>query len=153
MNRLELPRAAEDAVHAAAREGYPFEICGALVGHLAGTSAQVTRVVPFPNTAEETQRRRRFVIEPVAIVHLERDLRKTGESLLGFYHSHPDHPAQPSATDLEYFRLWPQTVWLIVPVAKGEPGAGRAWVLEGADATTAVEIETDGEEGRGKREE
>ena len=144
MKRLELPRAATDAVNVAAREGYPYEICGALVGYSDGTSARVTRAVSFPNIAEETQRRRRFVIDPVLIMRLERELRKTGEKLLGFYHSHPDHPAQPSATDMEYFRLWPGTVWVIVPVAKGEPGKGRAWWLESADAAAAIEIETIG---------
>jgi proteasome lid subunit RPN8/RPN11 len=76
----------------------------------------------------------------VGIVRLERELRKSGEQLIGFYHSHPDHPAVPSATDLEYFRLWPDTVWLIVPVNAGEPGGGRAWWLESSDSTTAKEV-------------
>ncbi len=140
MTLVELPRSATEAAAAAAREGYPFEICGALVGRRDGTSAHVTRLVPFPNVAEESQRRRRFVIDPGAIVKLDRELRKSAEELLGFYHSHPDHPAEPSATDLEYFRLWPETIWLIIPVAMGEPGTGRAWWLEGAEAERAVEI-------------
>jgi proteasome lid subunit RPN8/RPN11 len=141
VKRLELPRLAFDTINAAAHEGYPYEICGVLAGHRYGDSARVTRAVAFPNTAEEAQRRRRFAIDPLSIMRLERELRKTGESLLGFYHSHPDHPAQPSVTDMEYFRLWPQTVWLIMPVAKGEPGVARGWWLESAEADGAVEIE------------
>jgi proteasome lid subunit RPN8/RPN11 len=141
VNRLELSRAAIDAVNAAAREGYPYEICGVLTGRAGGTSARVTRVVPFSNIVEETQRRRRFAIDPVGIIRLERELRTTGEKLLGFYHSHPDHPAQPSSTDMEYFRHWPGTIWLIVPVAKGEPGVARGWFLATAESRAAEEIQ------------
>lgn len=54
---------------------------------------------------------------------------------------------------MEYFRLWPATIWLIVPVDKGEPGVARGWWLEKTDAETAIEIDVIGEEGRGKREE
>ena len=107
-------------------------------------SARAERLVPLANVADESQRRRRFVIEPIAMVKLERELRKSGEQLVGFYHSHPDHPAEPSVTDLEFFRLWPRTVWLIIPVAKGEPGVGRGWWLESGEAEGAVELEVSG---------
>jgi proteasome lid subunit RPN8/RPN11 len=108
---------------------------------MTGESARTERIVPLANVADEAQRRRRFVIEPIAMVKLERELRKSGEQLVGFYHSHPDHPAEPSVTDLEYFRLWPRTIWLIIPVAKGQPGIARAWWLEGSDAAEATELE------------
>jgi proteasome lid subunit RPN8/RPN11 len=127
-------------VAAAGREGYPYEICGALIGSFHGDAAHVNRVASLPNTAEEPERRRRFAIDAVLIVRLDRELRGTGERLIGFYHSHPDHPAAPSATDLEYFRLWPETVWLIVPVASGKPGQARAWWL-GSNASEATELE------------
>jgi proteasome lid subunit RPN8/RPN11 len=141
VKRLELPASVVEAAAAAAASGYPFEICGALVGQSDGTSASVLRLVPFPNVAEESQRRRRFVIDPAGYVKLDRELRGSGEQILGFYHSHPDHEAAPSQTDLEYFRLWPETVWLIIPVKKGEAGNGRAWWLESSDAETAIEVE------------
>ena len=141
MKRLDLPRAVAEAAAAAARAGYPFEICGAMVGRMTGESARVERIVPLANIAEESQRRRRFLIEPIAMVKLERELRKSGEQLVGFYHSHPDHPAEPSVTDLEYFRLWPRTVWVIIPVAKGEPGTARGWWLESSDSDKAAELE------------
>jgi len=140
LTRLHLPAAASDVAAAAAREGYPFEICGALIGRREGETAWASRVVALPNSAEESLRRRRFVIDPVLIVRLDRELRGGNESLLGFYHSHPDHPAEPSVTDLEYFRLWPDTVWLIVPVNQGVPGKGRAWSLETSEAEKAIEL-------------
>ena len=140
LKRLVLPREPAGAAAAAAREGYPFEICGALVGRLESDDARVTRLVPLPNSAEESQRRRRFAVDPVLIVKLARELRRSGESLLGFYHSHPDHEAKPSPTDLEFFRLWPETTWLILPVHAGEPGPARAWWLA-SDAEKATELE------------
>lgn len=136
-----LPSAVADSAAAASRAGYPFEICGALIGRFDGDTVLVGRVVAFPNSAEESQRRRRFVIDPLLIVQLERDLRRTSDSLVGFYHSHPDHEAAPSATDLEYFRLWPQTVWLIIPVDHGTPGKERAWSLEDPEAEKATELD------------
>lgn len=145
LTRLHLPAAASDATAAAASEGYPFEICGALIGRREGETARVSRVVALPNSAEESLRRRRFVIEPVLIVRLDRALRGANESLLGFYHSHPDHPAEPSVTDLEYFRLWPDTVWLIVPVNQGVPGKGRAWWMQSPGAEQAIELVVSGE--------
>ena len=141
MRRLELPGSVAETAAAAAAKGYPLEICGVLAGQSDGESASVLRLVPLPNVAEESQQRRRFVIDPAAIVKLDRELRKSGEQLLGFYHSHPDHEAAPSRTDLEYFRLWPETVWLIIPVQQGEAGKGRAWWLESPDDETASEIE------------
>ena len=146
LKRLHLPVAALDVATAAAREGYPWEICGALIGHFEGEEARVSRVVSLPNTAEESMRRRRFVIDPLLIVRLERELRGSSESLLGFYHSHPDHEAAPSTTDLEYFRLWPDTVWLIVPVDQGVPGKARAWLLESPDAGQATELAVSSEQ-------
>jgi len=124
----------------AGREGYPYEICGVMIGTFDGEVAQVSRVAALPNSAAEPERRRRFTIDPLLIVRLDRELRGTAERLVGFYHSHPDHPAAPSATDMEYFRLWPETVWLIVPVAHGQPGQARAWWL-GLKAAEATELE------------
>ncbi|MBI4499932.1 MAG: M67 family metallopeptidase [Gemmatimonadetes bacterium] len=140
LKRLIIPHGAAGAAATAAREGYPFEICGALAGRFEAEEARVARIVPLPNSAEESQRRRRFTIDPVLIVRLDRELRRSGESLVGFYHSHPDHEAAPSATDLEFFRLWPETVWLIIPVKSGEPGLVRAWWLA-SDAEKATELE------------
>ncbi len=141
MKRVELPPAVLAAAAEAGRQGYPFEVCGVLIGRVDGPVARVARQVPYPNVAEESQRRRRFAIEPVVLVRLDRELRKSGETLLGFYHSHPDHPAQPSTTDMEYFRLWPGTVWIIVPTTRDNAGIPRAWWLESSDSEAAVEIE------------
>jgi proteasome lid subunit RPN8/RPN11 len=141
VKQVVLPQRLRAAAAEEGRKGYPFEVCGALVGKVEGASAVVTRIVSYPNVADESQRRRRFAIEPVALVRLDRELRKSGEALIGFYHSHPDHPAAPSSTDMEYFRLWPGTVWIIIPIEKGAPGTARAWWLENSETENAAEIE------------
>ena len=105
----------------------------------AGTTAvvsgvRVTRALPCPNVAPREEQAHFFALDPRAVVNVRRSLRNTAESIVGFYHSHPDAAAQPSAADMEYIRLWPETVWLIVPVAAGEPGEPRAWWLDEAAA-------------------
>lgn len=122
--------------------GYPLEVCGLLigVGEDDGAALRVTRTLPCPNVAPADERRRRFAIEPRAVINVQRALRGTSERILGFYHSHPDAAAEPSATDMNYVRLWPETVWLIVPVARGAAGLPRAWWLDGMDAAAPREL-------------
>ena len=119
---------------------YPFEGCGLLIGHLEEDRVRVSRALPCPNVAEPEERTHRFVIDPRAVLNVRRSLRNTKESIVGFYHSHPDAEAMPSRTDMEYIRLWPETVWLIVPVDAGSAGEPRAWWLDEMDAPHAREL-------------
>jgi proteasome lid subunit RPN8/RPN11 len=123
-----------------AASAYPFEGCGLLIGYLGEDGVRVTRALPCPNLAAREEQTHRFVIDPRAVVNVRRSLRNTAESIVGFYHSHPDAPAAPSATDMEYIRLWPETVWLIVPVQAGESGQPRAWWLDEVDSPEAREL-------------
>ena len=116
-------------MRARALASYPEECCGLLVGERDGDAIVVRREIACPNAAAPTERRRRFFIEPGLLVDTLRSLRESGESLVGIYHSHPDAPAVPSATDLTFVELWPETVWLITPVAGGAVGPPRAWWL------------------------
>ena len=80
-----------------ARRAYPEECCGALLGQLGspdGESASVRAVQPIDN-ARADERRRRYLVEPADYLSAERTARALGLALLGFYHSHPDHPAVP----------------------------------------------------------
>ena len=128
---LDPPASVAILAHAAA--AYPEEACGILVGLAPGM--EVGRALPQENQAPPELRRRRFTIDPAEVLRLQKELRGTGESILGFYHSHPDHAADLSRTDLKFLRLWPRTLWLIVPVHGGLPAAPRAWWLdeEGSD--------------------
>jgi proteasome lid subunit RPN8/RPN11 len=112
----------------AAVAGYPEEICGILVGSEEAGTGKVSRVVPTRNASDEG-RARRYEIPPADLVHEQRTASEQGLRLLGFYHSHPDHPAVPSDHDLE--RAWSGYVYVIVPVQDARAGAPRAWHLAG----------------------
>lgn len=124
---LALSRGHVQAIRDHAQEAYPEEGCGLLIGS-AGDPKQVSEVRRAVNIAE-TNRSRRYVIDPHAILAADRDVRHSGREVLGFYHSHPDHPARPSAFD-EARGTWPGYSYLIVSVVGGEPTDLRAWVLD-----------------------
>jgi proteasome lid subunit RPN8/RPN11 len=80
---------------------YPNEACGFLLGTHKQRNRSITRIIKAENQSVENQRRR-FVISPLDYLKAERLADKEGLILLGIYHSHPDHPAIPSAHDLEF---------------------------------------------------
>jgi proteasome lid subunit RPN8/RPN11 len=109
---------------------YPHETCGLLLGREEGLRRVVARV--FPGRNLEAQRLRdRYVLDPRDFIAADVEASRVGEDILGVYHSHPDHPSQPSATDLE--RAQPVWSYVIVSVAGGPGGARatseRSWVL------------------------
>ena len=105
---------------------YPEEGCGILIGRDGGESREVTQVVEAENTREDS-RRNRYVIGPEDFLAADRRARAAGLEVLGFFHSHPDHPPVPSAFDLE--QAWPYYSYLIVSVTGGVAGEQRCWRL------------------------
>ena len=119
-------------------ETYPHECCGALVGQ----DGRAVNTVPLPNTTEEGPRRR-FLVRPSDYRLAEQRARELGGELLGFYHSHPDHPARPSQYDLDH--AWPTFAYVIVAVAAGAAGDMTVWWLKD-DRTTFEKGELHGDE-------
>ena len=118
-----------DAIHAEARAAYPGECCGLLAGRKGADGAlTVTRVVTSPNVALPPAPDR-FEVDPQVRLRLMRELAETSESVIGHYHSHPDHPAEPSDTDID-MAFEPDLVWMIVAVKNGTPEDTRAWRVE-----------------------
>lgn len=115
-----------EQVHTHLCRAYPEEGCGVLVGRDEGTERIVERVIPLDNRRED-ERSRRYLIPPEQLLVVERDAREAGLDVLGFFHSHPDHPARPSAFDLEH--AWPYYSYLIVSVAQGRVAAAASWRL------------------------
>ena len=103
-------------------ETYPDECCGALIG----TVGVVEHVAPLPNTTEEGARRR-FLIRPPEYTFVEKEATRLKRDLLGFYHSHPDHPARPSQYDLDH--AFPCFWYVIVSVQQGTPANMTVWRL------------------------
>jgi proteasome lid subunit RPN8/RPN11 len=110
------------AIRAHGAETYPNECCGALIGR----DGVVTETLALPNTTEEGPRRR-FKVRPQDYRAAEGRAAQVGGELLGFYHSHPDHPAKPSQTDLDY--AWPFFSYVIVSVLEGVSGDMTSWRL------------------------
>jgi cysteine synthase B len=120
---LHVPADAVAAIAAHGAKTYPEECCGALLGPRQGV---ISEAFPLDNETS-AERRRRFLIGPEEYRSAERRAIETGRELLGFYHSHPDHPAIPSAFDLEH--AWPNLSYLIISVRKGQPAESRSWRL------------------------
>jgi proteasome lid subunit RPN8/RPN11 len=121
--------AVDDAIRRHGEETYPHECCGALIGVSAadGRTGSVTATAPLPNTTEEGPRRR-FLVRPADYRMAESRAAEMGGELLGFYHSHPDHPARPSQYDLDH--AWPTFAYVIVAVAAGRAGDMTVWWLK-----------------------
>jgi len=124
---LTITAGVDRAIRRHGQDTYPHECCGALVGRSGG----VTEIVALPNTTEEGPRRR-FLVRPSDYQLAERRASELGGELLGFYHSHPDHPARPSQYDLDH--AWPTFAYIIVAIV-GDGLAGRS--AEGAKAAAA----------------
>jgi proteasome lid subunit RPN8/RPN11 len=120
---LTITPAVDESIRRHGRETYPHECCGALVGR----DDRVADVVPLPNTTEEGPRRR-FLVRPADYREAERKAGELGGELLGFYHSHPDHPARPSQYDLDH--AWPNFAYIIVAVAQGAATDMTVWFLK-----------------------
>lgn len=112
-----------------ASEGYPHECCGLLLGRAADGLVQVDDVLQARNVNFE-RARDRFEIDPEDLLAAEAQARSRGIDIVGIWHTHPDHPAEPSATDRE--RAWHGWSYLIVPVGATGVQALRSWRLDGA---------------------
>jgi proteasome lid subunit RPN8/RPN11 len=120
---IRLTAAVDAAIRAHGRETFPHECCGALLGK----DGVVTDAFKLPNTTEEGPRRR-FLVRPDDYRVAEKRGREAGLELLGFYHSHPDHPARPSQYDLDH--AWPFFSYVIVSVMAGEDTQMTSWRLK-----------------------
>lgn len=118
-------RAAYAAIAEHAAQGYPYEICGVMVGPPGdGLVTEVHRA----RNVEEERPEVRYLIAPQDQLRIERDAEKRGLDVLGYYHSHPDHPAQASITDAS--RSWVGYVYVIVSCRQGSVVDGNAFVAE-----------------------
>lgn len=128
---LEVSEELLDQIRRHAEATYPEECCGFLVARESPRTPEGTRrlvrVAPMANRMEAA-RGRRFVIPPEELRRFEASLDETGEILVGFYHSHPDHPAVPSLFDQEH--AWPWYSYLIVSVDHGRSNGVGVFELD-----------------------
>jgi proteasome lid subunit RPN8/RPN11 len=125
---LVLPGELRRRIEAEGAAAYPNECCGILIGRDTSGQRLVERLEPGQNVFQADERYHRFSIDPRAQLKAEREAAAEGKVVLGFYHSHPDHPARPSEYDREH--AWPFYSYVIVAIEKGKPVAMTSWVLD-----------------------
>ncbi len=120
------------ALRAHGEETYPHECCGVLLGHAANSTNsanEVTEIVRAGNTRTDSAHNR-YHIDPVELIRIQRRARKADLDIVGFYHSHPDHPAQWSSTDFAEAH-WLGCSYVITRVAAGKADVTNSFLLRG----------------------
>ena len=113
-------------------ETYPHECCGVLIGtHADDGSKVVSNVVRCGNTRVDSPQNR-YHIAPAEIAKIQRDAMLAGSEIVGFYHSHPDHPARWSATDLAEAH-WTDCSYVITSVENGKAALTNSFRLKGSE--------------------
>lgn len=131
---LRLPGALADEIRRHGESAYPAECCGALIGRAQGEPGPATQGATKevlwlrPAVNRRTDDPHRYLIAPDDLRRLEREVREAGQEIVGYYHSHPDHPARPSAFDTEH--AWPWYSYLIVRIDRGRGADLASWVLD-----------------------
>ena len=123
---LKISRSKYDSLRQHGEETYPHECCGVLLGRMDGDARVVTSVARCGNTRSDSPQNR-YHIDPKELIRIQREGRERGEDIVGFYHSHPDHPARPSQYDLDH--AWPFFSYVIVSVREGVSGDMTSWRL------------------------
>jgi proteasome lid subunit RPN8/RPN11 len=126
---LRVTNAVYEGIRAHGEETYPYECCGALLGRASGNGWHIEAAVRAGNTRTDSAHNR-YQIAPVELVKIEREARQQGLDIGGFYHSHPDHPAQWSQTDLAEAH-WLGCSYVITAVANGKATATNSFRLAG----------------------
>ena len=125
---LRLSRQIEEAIRKAGADAYPNECCGILFGSEDGDDHIVTSLRPIKNARENGEQYHRFLITAEDMMQAEMEARKLDLEIVGFYHSHPDHPARPSDYDREH--ALPFYSYIILRVAEGRPEQMTSWRLQ-----------------------
>jgi proteasome lid subunit RPN8/RPN11 len=129
---LRITRKEYDSLRCHGEETYPHECCGVLLGRFDDDGARtVTSIARCGNTRTDSPRNR-YNIDPGELVRIQREGRERGEDIVGFYHSHPDHPAQWSTTDLAEAH-WIGCAYLITSVERGKATITNSFELTGTE--------------------
>ncbi len=123
---LRLDGTMRDQIDAHLAHAYPEEGCGVLLGRDRDEERTVDRVIVLPNQRSDS-RHHRYLISPEQFLAADQEARSSGLDVVGFFHSHPDHPPRPSQFDLDY--AWPYYSYLIVSIERGRVAGAQSWRL------------------------
>ena len=109
---------------------YPYECCGLLLGNFSDDGGAKTcfETHPISNAREEEAKRNRFLIRPEELMRGEKYAASKGLEVIGFYHSHPDDRAVPSAYDLDH--AWPVFSYIVLSVKEGRAEDLLSWEMQ-----------------------
>jgi len=129
MSVLGISESVYEAIRSHGEETYPHECCGVLLGHSSPEGWRVESAVRAGNTRTDSAHNR-YHIAPVELVKIRREASRQGLDIAGFYHSHPDHPAQWSPTDFAEAH-WIGCSYVITEVAQGKAQVTNSFLLAG----------------------
>jgi proteasome lid subunit RPN8/RPN11 len=125
-----VPESIARQIEAEGIKAYPNECCGILIGKEKDGRRVVERLAPMKNVFDAGEQFHRFSIDPLAQIEAEKSADDSGQVVLGYYHSHPDHPARPSEYDRTHVPPWSFYSHIIVAIEKGQAAAMTAWYLD-----------------------
>jgi proteasome lid subunit RPN8/RPN11 len=128
---LKIGKTEFDELRRHGEETYPHECCGILLGQMDGEVRTVSSIARCGNTRDDSPHNR-YSIDPRELIRTQRKGRERGEDIIGFYHSHPDHPARWSPTDLAEAH-WFGCSYVITNVEKGNAAVTNSFELTGSD--------------------
>ncbi len=125
--KLEISNTLLKRIHIHGEESYPEEGAGLLLGRAQATSRLVSDILTLPNAREDSARHNRYLLTPQDMLRGEEQAERLGLDVIGVFHSHPDHPNQPSEFDLEWAMPW--FSYIITSVHSGKAEESRSWRL------------------------
>ena len=127
MSRIVIRRSDLETIGRHAAASYPEECCGFLIGRENGEETTLVERVVSAGNERQDSRHNRYLIHPETVLAAHKEARALGLDVMGYYHSHPDHPARPSEFDREH--AWPGLSYVIVSVEQGKIADTRSWRL------------------------
>jgi proteasome lid subunit RPN8/RPN11 len=128
---LQISKADYDMIRWEAERSYPNECCGILLGTVTGNQRVVTLTITCENTRHDS-RGSRYSIDPEKVIAASKLAHSRSETIVGFYHSHPDHPPRYSGTDLAEAH-WFDCSYVITAVEAGRADGTNSFVLKGSE--------------------
>lgn len=125
---IKLSEKQRNEIAAHGESDYPHECCGLLLGLFSEGGKECSETYPISNAREEEAKRNRFLIRPEELMRGEKYASSKSLEVIGFYHSHPDDRAVPSAYDLDH--AWPVYSYIIVSVRSGRAEDLFSWEME-----------------------
>lgn len=124
---LQIPQDIQAQIRAHGEAAYPHEGAGFLLGRADGEGRSVINILPAENAREDTARHNRYLLGPEQMLLAETTAQRLGLDVVGVFHSHPDHPSQPSEFDREW--ALPFFSYIITSITQGKADETRSWRL------------------------